>query len=72
MIWQGESGWQEPSKQKTGTQDLVTDSVRGVEVANNGHFVFRMVYEVLKCGWKRTAAEVKNSLRKMEMEVLYL
>ncbi len=50
----------------------MTESVRGVEVANNGHFVFRMVYEVLKCGWKRKAAEVKNSLRKMEMEVLYL
>lgn len=48
------------------------DSVRGVGVANNGHFVFRMVYEVLKCGWQRKGGKVKNSLRKMEMEVLNL
>lgn len=50
----------------------MTDSVRGVGVANNGHIVFRMVYEVLKCGWQRKASEVKKSLRKMEMEVLNL
>lgn len=48
-------------------------SVRGVGVANDGHFVFRMVYEVLKCGRQRKGGKgKKNSLRKMEMEVLKL
>lgn len=46
--------------------------LRDVGVAKDGHIVFRMVYEVLKCRWQRRGGKINSSLRKLEMEVLNL